>query len=106
MDEDEWETIFRVYDGDNWDSHDDYLSQERTARYGDGDDSQFRSWKLDQWNYMKIKKVGIYQVFFLNFQLIFWGLLDQCRHQTLSRHRYSSTKFGARVKIRIFSNII
>ena len=75
MDEDEWETIFRVYDGDNWDSHDDYLSQERTARYGDGDDSQFRSWKLDQWNYMKIKKVGIYQVFFLIFNWFFGDFL-------------------------------
>ena len=57
IDEDEWETLFRIYDGDGWDSHDDWLSQERSARFGDMDDSQFRSWKMDQWKYSKIKKV-------------------------------------------------
>ena len=57
VDEDEWDTIFRIYDGDDWNSHDDYLSQERSARYGDEDDSQFRSWKLDQWGYRKLMKV-------------------------------------------------
>ncbi|XP_045208244.2 uncharacterized protein LOC123560059 [Mercenaria mercenaria] len=57
--EDDWESVYRIYHGDDWDSHDDYLSQERTARYGDNDDSQFRSWKLDQWHHSKIQKVRL-----------------------------------------------
>ncbi|XP_060591427.1 uncharacterized protein LOC132746331 [Ruditapes philippinarum] len=59
INEDDWESVYRIYQGDDWDSHDDYLSQERTARYGDEDDSQFRSWKLDQWHHNNIQKVRI-----------------------------------------------
>ena len=76
MDEDEWETIFRIYDGDGWDSHDDYLSQERSARYGDEDDSQFRSWKMDQWKYAKIKKVKKSGLVALGNSLIFIFFLN------------------------------
>lgn len=57
--EDEWEPVYRVYKDDDWDSHDDYLSKEKSARHGDKDDSQFRSWKLDQWHHSKIQKVRI-----------------------------------------------
>lgn len=57
--DDEWEPVYRVYQGDDWDSHDDYLSKEKSARYGDKDDSQFRSWKIDQWHHTKIHKVRI-----------------------------------------------
>ncbi|KAH3705100.1 hypothetical protein DPMN_080165 [Dreissena polymorpha] len=56
--EDDWEPVYRIYENHEWDSHDDYLSQERSARFGDKDDSQFRSWKLDQWHHDKIHKVG------------------------------------------------
>ena len=55
--EDDWEPVYRVYGGYGWDSHDDYLSQARTAEDGDDDDSQFRSWKVDQWRHNKIAKV-------------------------------------------------
>ncbi|KAH3705101.1 uncharacterized protein LOC127860533 [Dreissena polymorpha] len=58
-DEDDWEPVYRIYEGQEWDSHDDYLSQERGARFGDKDDSQFRSWKLDQWHHDKIQKVKV-----------------------------------------------
>ncbi|XP_052254407.1 uncharacterized protein LOC127860393 [Dreissena polymorpha] len=57
--EDDWEPVYRIYENHEWDSHDDYLSQERSARFGDKDDSQFRSWKLDQWHHDKIHKVKV-----------------------------------------------
>ncbi|KAL4228615.1 hypothetical protein ACF0H5_011665 [Mactra antiquata] len=57
--EDDWEPVYRIYEGDDWNSHDDYLSKERSARHGDKDDSQFRSWKIDQWHHSKIQKVRV-----------------------------------------------
>ncbi|XP_052805849.1 uncharacterized protein LOC128235149 [Mya arenaria] len=57
--DDDWEPVYRIYEGQDWDSHDDYTSQERSARDGDKDDSQFRSWKLDQWHHEKIHKVRV-----------------------------------------------
>ncbi|WAR04209.1 hypothetical protein MAR_019578 [Mya arenaria] len=50
----QYRSLYRL--GQDWDSHDDYTSQERSARDGDKDDSQFRSWKLDQWHHEKIHK--------------------------------------------------
>jgi len=60
--------VYRIYEGQDWDSHDDYLSKERSARDGDSDDSQFRSWKLDQWNQKRIQKVCILVIIRVNIQ--------------------------------------
>ncbi|KAL4228616.1 hypothetical protein ACF0H5_011666 [Mactra antiquata] len=69
VDNGDWEPVYRIYEGGEWNSHDDYLSKEKSVRHGNKDDSQFRSWKIDQWHYQNIRKVRV-QLFDAGYEVV------------------------------------